>query len=106
MARRCELTSVGAMTGNNVSHSHRKTNRRFLPNLGQASLLSETLKQSFRFRVSARALRSVDKVGGLDAFLKKAPKAQLSPRARRLKVLVESKHGVAEKNKPAEKSSQ
>ena len=85
MARRCELTGKGVMTGNNVSHAHNKTRRRFLPNLVNVTLQSEAMGQSYRFRISAQALKSVDHRGGLDAFLLKAKDAELSPRARKLK---------------------
>ncbi len=85
MARRCELTGVSVMTGNNVSHSQRKTRRRFLPNLCDVTLISEALGRSFKFRVTAKALRSVDHMGGLDAFLTKAREEQLSDNARKVK---------------------
>ena len=85
MARRCELTGVGPTTGNNVSHSHRKTRRRFLPNLVDVTLLSDALGRSFKFRITASALRSVDHVGGLDAFLVKAKDEDLSKTARKVK---------------------
>ena len=85
MSRRCELTGKGVMTGNNVSHANNKTKRRFLPNLNDVTLSSETLGQSFKFRISAAALRTVDHRGGLDAFLAKANDAELSDRALKLK---------------------
>ncbi len=85
MARRCELTGTGVMTGNNVSHSNRKTRRRFLPNLCNVTLMSDSLGRSFRMRITASALRSVDHMGGLDAFLLKARDHALSDRARRIK---------------------
>ena len=81
MARRCELTGKGVLTGNRVSHSNIKTRRRFLPNLNIVTLQSEALGRSFRFRVSAAALRTVEHRGGLDAFLAKARDTELSPRA-------------------------
>lgn len=81
MARRCELTGKGVMTGNNVSHANNRTRRRFLPNLQQASMLSETLGQSVSFRVSAAAIRTVEKRGGIDAFLLGAKDADLSSHA-------------------------
>jgi large subunit ribosomal protein L28 len=68
-----------------VSHANNKTRRRFLPNLCQVTLMSEALGQSYRFRVSAAALRTVEHRGGLDAFLAKAKEAELSQRARLLK---------------------
>ncbi|MFG1360362.1 50S ribosomal protein L28 [Xanthobacter pseudotagetidis] len=85
MSRRCDLTGKAVLSGNLVSHSNRKTKRRFLPNLCNVTLESETLKRSVRFRVSANALKSVDHRGGLDAFLKKARDEDLSPRALELK---------------------
>jgi len=85
MARRCELTGVGPMTGNNVSHSHKKTKRRFIPNLCDVSLTSEKLGRTFSMRVSASALRTVDKLGGLDRFLARASDEQLSEQAQRIK---------------------
>jgi len=85
MARRCELTGKGVMTGNNVSHANNKTRRRFLPNLNEVSLTSETLGQTHRFRISAAALRTVDHRGGLDGFLAKAKDDDLSARALKVK---------------------
>lgn len=85
MSRRCDLTGKAVLSGNLVSHSNRKTKRRFLPNLCNVTLESETLKRSIRLKVSANALKSVDHRGGLDAFLKKARDEELSPRALELK---------------------
>ncbi|WP_118135120.1 50S ribosomal protein L28 [Oceanicella sp. SM1341] len=85
MSRRCELTGKAVLTGNNVSHSNIKTRRRYLPNLNEVSLQSDALGRSFRFRIAASALRSVDHRGGLDAFLAKADDAALSPRALKVK---------------------
>ena len=95
MARRCELTGKGVMTGNNVSHAQNKTRRRFLPNLCNVTLMSEALGRSYRLRVSAHALRTVDHVGGLDAFLIKARDDQLSLRVRRLKRAVAQARAAA-----------
>ncbi|MHA6287438.1 50S ribosomal protein L28 [Maricaulis sp. CAU 1757] len=85
MARRCELTGTGVMTGNNVSHAQNKTRRRFLPNLCDVTLASDKLGRSFKLRIAAKALRSVDHVGGLDAFLLKARDEGLSDRALKIK---------------------
>jgi large subunit ribosomal protein L28 len=82
MSRACELTGKAVMTGNNVSHANNKTRRRFLPNLVNVTLISESLGQNVRLRISANALRSVEHRGGLDAFLLKADAAELSQRAR------------------------
>ncbi|WP_062204105.1 50S ribosomal protein L28 [Aureimonas sp. AU12] len=85
MSRACELTGKAVQSGNNVSHANNKTRRRFLPNLCQVTLISDSLGQRFRLRVSAHALRSVEHRGGLDAFLTKAPETDLSQRAKLLK---------------------
>jgi large subunit ribosomal protein L28 len=85
MSRVCELTGKGPMTGNNVSHANNKTRRRFLPNLNDTTLQSETLGRSFKFRISAHALRSVDHRGGLDMFLAKAKDTELSANALKVK---------------------
>lgn len=85
MARRCELSGKAVLTGNNVSHAKRRTRRRFLPNLSNVTLQSETLKKDVRLTVSASALRTVEHRGGLDAYLLKAADDELSLKARRLK---------------------
>ncbi len=85
MSRRCELTGKGPMVGNNVSHAHNKTRRRFLPNLNDVSLVSEALGKSFKLRISASALRSVDHRGGLDSFLARAKDSELSATALKIK---------------------
>jgi large subunit ribosomal protein L28 len=85
MSRRCELSGKGPMSGNSVSHANNKTRRRFLPNLQEVTLESETLGRSFRLRISNHALRSVDHRGGLDAFLAKAKDDELSSDALAIK---------------------
>lgn len=85
MSRRCELTGKGPMSGNNVSHANNRTRRRFLPNLVDVSLASESLGKSFKLKIAAAALRSVDHRGGFDAFLAKAKDDDLSPRALAIK---------------------
>lgn len=91
MSRRCELTAKGPQVGHKVSHSNIKTKRRFLPNLCNVTLISDTLGRSVRLRVSTNAIKSVDHRGGLDAFLLKAKADELSPRARVLKREIEKK---------------
>ena len=91
MSRRCELTGVGPMVGNNVSHSNIKTKRRFLPALSPASLQSDALGQTFKLRVTNAALRTLDFRGGLDAFLLKAGDDDLSPRALKIKRQLKAK---------------
>lgn len=95
MARRCELTGKGVMTGHHVSHANNKTKRVFRPNLQTVSLASEALGQSLRLRISMNALRSVDRSGGIDAFLMKARDTALSDRALRFKRLIQKKQAAA-----------
>ncbi len=85
MSRRCELTGKAVQSGNVVSHSNRKTRTRFLPNLCNVTLISDSLQRSVHLRVSAHALRSVEHRGGLDAFLMKAHDDELSQNALTLK---------------------
>jgi large subunit ribosomal protein L28 len=69
MSKRCSMTGKGVLSGNNVSHAHNKTRRRFLPNLQVTSLLSDALGEVVRLRLSARAIRTIEHKGGLDAYL-------------------------------------
>ncbi|MCZ8376481.1 50S ribosomal protein L28 [Rhabdaerophilum sp. SD176] len=85
MSRVCELTGKGVQVGHKVSHSNRKTKRRFLPNLVNVTLQSDALNRAVRLRISANGLRSVEHRGGLDAFLLKAADGELSSNALDLK---------------------
>ena len=95
MSRRCDLTGKGAQVGHRVSHSNIKTKRRFLPNLLNVTLISDTLQRSVRLRIAAASLRSVEHRGGLDAFLIKADAGELSPGALVLKREIEKKLAAA-----------
>jgi len=94
MSRRCELTGKTALVGHKVSHSNRKTKRRFLPNLCNITVMSDSLGRSVRLRVSANAVKTIDHRGGLDAFLLKAKADQLSPRALELKRQIQKKRAT------------
>jgi large subunit ribosomal protein L28 len=96
MSRRCELTGKGAQVGHKVSHSNRKTKRRFLPNLLNVTVMSDALGRSVRLRVSANALKTIDHRGGLDAFLLKAKDVELSPRVLDLKRQIKKKGASSE----------
>ena len=85
MSRRCELTAKGVQVGHKVSHSNIKTKRSFEPNLVNVTLTSDALGRSYKMRVTAAALRSVDHRGGLDAFLLKASEDTLSDRAAKIR---------------------
>ncbi len=85
MSRKCELTGKKTMSGNNVSHAKNRTKRKFLPNLNNVTLTSEVLRRDFQFKVSASALRTINKVGGLDSFLRKSAINNLSSNAMKIK---------------------
>jgi large subunit ribosomal protein L28 len=85
MTKRCELTDVGAQSGNMVSHSNRKSRRRFVPNLNAVSVRSDALKQTLHLRLTAATLRSIDHNGGLDNFLVTATASKLSEYAQKLR---------------------
>ena len=89
MSRKCELTGKKAMSGNNVSHAKNRTKRKFLPNLNNVTLTSEALRKDFQLKVSASALRTIDKVGGLDPFLRKSAIDNLSSNAIKIKKDIE-----------------
>jgi large subunit ribosomal protein L28 len=95
MAWRCELTGKRRQIGNRVSHSNRKTKRRFMPNLLNVTLLSDVLGRKVRLRISANALKTVDHRGGFDAFLLKAKDAELSERVLELKRQIVKKRAAA-----------
>jgi large subunit ribosomal protein L28 len=89
MARRCAITGKGRLTGNNVSHANNKTRRRFLPNLQEASLLSDALGHAVRLRISTNGLKTIEHNGGIDLYLLSIASTKLSAEARRLKKRIE-----------------
>ena len=95
MSRTCELTGKKPMVGHKVSHSNIKTKRRFEPNLVNVTVHSDALGQSYSARISAAALRTVDKRGGLDAFLAKAKDEQLSHKMLKIKRQIAKKAAEA-----------
>jgi large subunit ribosomal protein L28 len=94
MSRVCELTGKGPMSGNTVSHANNKSRRRFLPNLNEVTLISDILGQSFKLRISAAALRSVDHRGGLDQYMAKAKVDELSLDAQKIKKEIAKAHAA------------
>ena len=91
MPRQCALTGKHVRYGHNVSHSKRATNRRFEPNIQRVTLTSPTLGRDISMRVCTRALRTVQKKGGLDAFLLSSYDAKLTPMALKLKKQIKKK---------------
>jgi len=63
MAKVCQVTGKRPMTGNNVSHAHNKTKRRFLPNIQERRFWDEESERVVKLKVSAKAMRIIDKKG-------------------------------------------
>ena len=101
MSRKCDITNIAVTAGNNVSHSNRKTKRRFIPNLHTMSFESEALKQKLHLKVAVRTLRSIEFKGGLDNFLLSQSARKLTEKARNLKNKIRkslSTTGVSQEN--------
>jgi large subunit ribosomal protein L28 len=89
MARRCDITGKGVMTGNKVSHAMNKSRRRFLPNVQNTSVMSDILGEGVRMKVTSHGLRTIEHNGGLDAFLLSTPNRKLPLEARKVKRRIE-----------------
>ena len=85
MAKKCELTGISPLKGHKVSHANNKTKRKFYPNLKKVKFKSDILKRTLRLNVSNDGVRSVDKKGSLDQFIKTAKAKNLSMRLRKIK---------------------
>ncbi len=66
MSRRCQITGVGPMVGNNVSHAHNRSKRRFLPNLQKKRIWVQELNRFVTLKLSTGALRTISKKGTSD----------------------------------------
>jgi len=91
MTKKCELTGKIPLKGHKVSHANNKSKRRFLPNLKKVKFTSETLKRNLRLKVSNAGIRSVDKKGSFDLFLKAVKNKNLSPRLKKIKKILLAK---------------
>jgi large subunit ribosomal protein L28 len=92
MSKKCELTGKIPLKGHKVSHANNKSKRRFLPNLKKVKFTSKLLNRSLKLTVSNAGVRSVDKKGGFDLFLKVVKNKYLSPRLKKMKknILIKS----------------
>lgn len=97
MSRQCMITQKKRMVGNNRSHALNATKRTFEVNIQDTGVYSETLGRLIKIRTSVDGLRTLDHVGGIDAFVKKTAKTKLHPKLRPIKVEVEKKQAVASK---------
>jgi large subunit ribosomal protein L28 len=96
MSRKCELSNVGVLYGNKVSHSQIKTRRRFEPNIRVVKFVSNVLGQKYKLSVTARCIRSVEKLGGFDEYMLKTSENLLSTRAKTIKkMIIQRKNQVA-----------
>ena len=91
MSKKCELTGKVPLKGHNVSHANNKTKRKFLPNLKKVKFKSEILNRSLKLKVSNAGVRSVDKKGSFDEFLKSAKSRYLSLRLKKMKKSIVNK---------------
>ena len=96
MTRRCDLMGTLPLSGHRKSHAENKTKRTFRPNLCNVTLMSDTLGKKIKLRVTARALKTVEHRGGLDAYLLKARNEQLSADCLKMKRELQ-KHAAASK---------
>ena len=91
MVKKCDITNVKPMTGNNVSHAVNKTKRRFFPNLQNTSFFSEILGKNIRLKVTSKGIKTVEKNGGIDKFLLNSKNSKLNNETRKLKKILASK---------------
>ena len=85
MSKICEISGKKPMTGNNVSHANNRTKRRFIPNLQNVKLYSGTLQKYINLNVTTRAMKTIEKNGGLDSYLIKTSNRNLADTALRIK---------------------
>ena len=91
MSKKCELTGISPLKGNNVSHAKNKTKRRFLPNLKKVTFKSDILKKNIKLNVTSSALRTVDFKGGLDKYLLTVRNSKLSKKVKKINTSITSK---------------
>ena len=91
MVKKCDITNVKPMTGNNVSHAVNKTKRRFLPNLQNTSFFSEILGKKIKLKVTSKGIKTVEKNGGIDKYLLNSKNSKLNSETRKLKKILASK---------------
>ncbi|MDA9565016.1 50S ribosomal protein L28 [Alphaproteobacteria bacterium] len=97
MSRVCEISGKNVMSGNNVSHAKNRTRRKFLPNLQNVKLFSKSLDKFINMKICVRSLKTVEKNGGLDDYLKKTSNRVLAPEAIAIKNII-LKHAKKDQN--------
>ena len=91
MVKKCDITNVKPMTGNNVSHAVNKTKRRFFPNLQNTSFFSEILGKKIKLKVTSNGIKTVERNGGIDKYLLNSKNSKLNSETRKLKKILTSK---------------
>jgi len=91
MSKKCELIGKIPLKGHKVSHANNKTKRRFLPNLKKVKFKSDILNKKLKLTVSNAGVRSVDKKGSFDQFIKSTKTRNLSIRLKKIKKTLLSK---------------
>ena len=85
MSKKCELTGKSPLKGHKVSHANNKVKRKFYPNLKKVKFTSQILNRNLRLNVTNAAVKSVDKKGSFDLFLKSVKNKNLSQRLKKIK---------------------
>lgn len=85
MSRVCEFSGTGPFTGNAVSHSNRKTRKRWLPNIKLKKYHFEELGHTVSLKLSARSIRTIDKLGGITTAVVQAKEGNLSDRLKKVR---------------------
>ena len=85
MSKVCEISGKKPISGNNVSHANNRTKRRFIPNLQKVKLYSGTLQKYINMNITIRTMKTVEKNGGLDAYLIKTSNKNLAFTAIKIK---------------------
>lgn len=93
MSRLCELTGVGPFSGNKVSHSNIKTRTRWLPNVKNKKYIISELSQTLTVKLSASAIKTIDKQGGIVNAVLKGKEDKMSERLLKLKRQIQKKRG-------------
>ncbi len=91
MSKRCNITNVKPMVGNNVSHAVNKTKRKFLPNLQNTSFFSEILGKKIKLRVTSKGIKTVEKNGGIDNYILGLKNSKMNEEIKKLKKILVSK---------------
>jgi large subunit ribosomal protein L28 len=85
MSRTCQVSLKKPLFGHRVSHANNKTKHTFFPNLHWVSVYSESLSRFFKLKLSAAGMRTLDKCGGLDQFIRNTHGDKLDKVLRKIK---------------------